>query len=255
MIDLREKAFLNLQTEDNQLFFGEGVTSVTPAVRTLEDARYSLYDRKAEGPEILYWMYREVARLADLELLQKLGLIFDVTIIRPGRVGREYIKTVGHYHSTKPGTNVAYPEVYEVLSGEATFLLQRSTDTPGRVDDVVVVTAHPGDKVVMPPGYGHITINATDEYLVMTDMVAVANSSVYGDIKRLQGGAYFHIKEGEEAWVRNRKYTATPSLRRLASRDYPEFQLFGDQPMYKLILERPDAFRFLTHPEEFTFGL
>lgn len=255
MIDLREKAFLDLQVEGSQLFFGEGVVPVVPAVRTLEDARYSLYDRKTTGPEILYWMYREVARLADLELLHSLGLIFDVTIIRPGLVGREYIKTVGHYHSSKPGTNVTYPEVYEVLSGEATFLLQRAAETPGRVDDVVVITAHPGDKVVMPPGYGHITINATDEYLVMADMVAAANSSVYSDIKRLQGGAYFHIKEGEEAWVRNRKYTATPQLRRLSAHNYPEFQLSSDQPMYKLILDQPDAFRFLTHPEEFAFEL
>lgn len=255
MIDLREKAFLDLQADNHQLHFGPGVTEVTPAVRTLEDARYSLYDRKAAGPEILYWMYRQVARTVDLELLQRLGLIFDVTIIRPGLVGREYIKTVGHYHSLKPGTNVAYPEVYEVLAGEATFLLQRATATPGRVDDVVVVTAHPGDKVVMPPGYGHITINAGNEYLVMTDMVAAANQSVYGDIQSLQGGAYFHIDAGAEAWVRNRKYNGTPALRRLAARDYPEFGLHSDRPMYQLILEQANAFRFLTHPEEFGWQL
>lgn len=255
MIDLREKAYIDLKLEDYRLILGEDVAQIAPAVRTLEEARYSLYDRKAKGPEILYWMYRQVARLADLALLEELGLIFDVTVIRPGLVGREYIKTVGHYHSTKPGTNVAYPEIYEVLAGEATFLLQRSTGTAGRVDDVLVVTAHPGDKVIMPPGYGHITINASDEYLVMTDLVAAANSSIYGDIKQLQGGAYFHIDAGAEAWVRNRKYAATPALRRLTARDYHEFGIYASQPMYQTLLERPDAFRFLTHPEECAFRL
>lgn len=255
MIDLTEKAFIDLKLEGSRLILGENLTQVTAAVRTLEEARYSLYDRKAKGPDILYWMYRQVARLADLGLLEELGLIYDVTIIRPGLIGGEYIKTVGHYHSTKAGTNVAYPEVYEILSGEATFLLQRSTGIAGRVDDVLVVTAHPGDKVVMPPGYGHITINASDDYLVMTDLVAAANSSIYGDIKRLQGGAYFHINAGSEAWVRNRKYTATPALRRLSARDYPEFNLYGSQPMYQTLLERPDAFHFLTHPEECAFRL
>ncbi|MGI6359401.1 MAG: glucose-6-phosphate isomerase family protein [Bacillota bacterium] len=253
MIDLRERAFLDLKLEGNRLLLGEDLTQVTPSVRTLEDARYSLYDRKAKGPEILYWMYRQVARLADLELLNELGLIYDVTIIRPGQVGSEYIKTVGHYHATKPGTRMAYPEVYEVLHGEATFLLQRRTDMPGKVDDVVVITAHPGDKVVMPPGYGHITINASDEYLVMADVVAAANTSDYGDIKRLQGGAYFHINAGSEAWVRNRKYTATPPLRRLAARNYKEFHLFSDVPMYYTLIDRPASFRFLTHPEECSF--
>lgn len=255
MIDLKARAYLDLHVKDHALQFGAGVTPVQPSVRTLEEARYSLYDRKAPGPEILYWMYRQVSRQVDVGLLSKLGLIFDVTIIRPGLVGREYIKTVGHYHSSKPGTNIAYPEVYEVLAGEATFLLQRATKTPGQVDDVVVITAHPGDKVVMPPGYGHITINACNEYLVMADLVAAANTSVYGDIKQLQGGAYFYIREGEEAWVRNRKYQYAPARRRLSARDYPEFHLYSDQPMYKLILEQADAFRFLTHPEEFAFTL
>ncbi len=253
MMDLRERAFLDLKLEDNRLLLGAELTQVTPSVRTLEDARYSLYDRKAQGPKTLYWMYRQVARLADLGLLNELGLIHNITVIRPGQIGSEYIKTVGHYHSIKPGTDVAYPEVYEVLQGEATFLLQRATEIPGKVDDVVVITAHPGDKVIMPPGYGHITINASDEYLVMSDLVAAANASEYGDIKRLQGGAYFHINAGSEAWVRNRKYTATPPRRRVTARNYPEFHLSSDEPMYQTLIDRPASFRFLTHPEECSF--
>lgn len=253
MIDLKQYAFLDIALDGHKLVIGPGVTPIEPAIRTAEAARYSFLHQTAAAPEILYWMYREMGRQDDLKILHQHGLIFDVTIIRPGQVGREFIKTVGHYHSVKPGTDAAFPEVYEVLHGEATFLLQKAGREPGCVEDAVVITAHPGDKVVMPPGYGHITINASSDYLVMTDMVAAANSSIYGDMKDLQGGAYYFITEGSEAWTKNPNYKSVKPLRRLPARNYPEFHLHSDQPMYKLILEKPEAFRFLTHPEEFDF--
>ena len=40
-------------------------------------------------------------------------------------LGSEYVKTVGHYHPPVPGTDVSYPEIYQVLDGSATYLLQK----------------------------------------------------------------------------------------------------------------------------------
>jgi glucose-6-phosphate isomerase len=255
MIRLKERSGLDLALDGARLLLGPDLTPVVPAVRTLEAARYTFYEPEATGPEILYWMYRSVARLADVKKLQELGLNYNITVIRPGLVGREFIKTVGHYHAAKPETDVAYPEVYEVLAGEATFLLQRRAITAADIGDVVVITAHPGDKVVMPPGYGHITINASDDYLVMSDLMAAANQSDYAEYRTRQGGAYYLIKERSEAWVRNRHYQDAPPLRRLRPRDYPEFGLYRSQPLYALLVDNPQALRFLTHPEEYEFCL
>ena len=72
----------------------------------------------------LYFMYREVARREEREEIRRRGLRYDITVIKPGLLGSEYIKTAGHYHPFKPGTGLTYPEVYEVLYGRGHYLLQ-----------------------------------------------------------------------------------------------------------------------------------
>ncbi|WP_301664617.1 glucose-6-phosphate isomerase family protein [Methanoculleus frigidifontis] len=88
---------------------------------------------------------------------------FDITVIPPGAVGGEYVKTKGHYHPLTPA-GIGYPELYQVLAGEAHYLLQRKN-----LRDVVVVTAKAGEFVLIPPGYGHVTVNPGKENLVMAN--------------------------------------------------------------------------------------
>ncbi|MDP3488462.1 MAG: glucose-6-phosphate isomerase family protein, partial [Bacillota bacterium] len=197
-------------------------------------------------------MYRDVARCEDRPIMASHGLRFDITLIPPGMIGQEYNKTVGHYHPVKPGTVYTYPEVYEVLHGEAAYLLQRPSVFKGEVDDVVVVAASAGDKVVIPPGYGHITINAGVEPLLMANWVASEFDSVYGEIKELRGGAYYLMAMGgTPGWIHNQRYMSRLPIRFDETRNYPEFGLMHGEPMYKLIIEAPEKLRFLTHPEEY----
>jgi len=254
MINLQTMAFLNIELGDGQLSFGPGLEPVIPACRALDEARYAFLDATAGGRADLYYMYRNVARDEDRAILAKHGLRFDITVIMPGLIGQEYNKTVGHYHPVKSGTSCTYPEVYEVLSGEATYLLQRPGDQVGRVADAYIVTALAGDKVVIPPGYGHITINAKNTPLVMANWVAAEFASVYGEIKELCGGAYYLLEKnlaGE--WMPNPRYTELPALRFVEPQEHVEFGLKAGEPMYRIIIETPDKLRFLTHPEEFVW--
>lgn len=254
MINLQTTAFLDIKLGDGQLSFGESVKSVEPACRTLDEARYAFLDAEVAGRTDLYYMYRDVAREIDRAHLAKYGLRFDITVIMPGLIGQEFNKTVGHYHPVKSGTTYTYPEVYEVLSGEATYLLQRPGPLVGRVADAYVVVARAGYKVVIPPGYGHITINAKSVPLVMTNWVAADFASVYGEIKDLRGGAYYLLeKNSTSLWMPNPRYTGLPALRFRAQEDYAQFGLKASEPMYKLIFESPENLRFLTHPEEFAW--
>ncbi len=60
--------------------------------------------------------------------------------------------------------------LYEVLEGLAHFLLQTNA-----LDDVVLIEARKGDIIVIPPGYGHVTINPRlDETLIMANLVSTA---------------------------------------------------------------------------------
>ncbi|NLM46562.1 MAG: glucose-6-phosphate isomerase [Firmicutes bacterium] len=252
MTDLQGTSGLPLAADsDGRLVFGAGLPAVKPDVRYKKDMEDVLLDAAADGPAELYYMYRGVAREKDKELLAAHGLRYDVTVIRPGRIGREYIKTAGHYHPVKPGTETTYPEVYEVLAGKAHYLLQTEPDEEGV--DAVIVEAQPGDKVLIPPGYGHITINPGPELLVMSNWVADGFASLYGPIRELRGGAYFEVAaEGEdEQFLVNPNYRPTPRLAVRPVEDFPHFGLVAGKPMYLAFLADPNRFAFLTHPEDY----
>jgi len=193
----------------NELEFG-GKT-MEPDVRMLHDMDDVLYDKEwARGAENLelYYMYRDLfLSRRDGDLFLEQGIRYDITIIPPLMLGCEYVKTAGHYHPKVPEQDLTYPEVYEVLEGEATYLLQRED-----LSDVVVVRAMGGDKVVVPPGYGHITINESNKRLKMANFVARSFSSIYEPIRERSGGAYFLIDDG---WIENPRCEDAAPLREI----------------------------------------
>ena len=75
-------------------------------------------------------------------------LNFGVTIIYPGKVGKEYFLTRGHYHA-KEGT----AEVYYGLKGEGIMLLQT------RKGESRWIKLTPGQATYVPPFWAHRTVN------------------------------------------------------------------------------------------------
>ena len=217
-----------------------------PDIRKLFDMREVIFDQVwlagAKDFE-LYFMYRDLfLSRGDGEKLQEQGLRYDITVIPPNMLGREYIKTAGHYHPLVSEGSVTYPELYEVLEGEALYLLQ-SQD----LGDVVVVHASAGDKVLVPPNYGHITINRSNKTLKMANYVAGNFSSLYGPIKEKAGGAYFFTKEG---WIKNERCPNAAELRRVEAPDNKKLAKLGlakGREMYPL-LKVHGSLEFLTDP-------
>jgi len=220
-----------------------------PDIRKLSDMLDALYDREwlssIQNPEEteLYYMYRDLAlRDEDRELIKKEKLRYDITIIPPMNLGREFVKTKGHCHPLVPGTSLSYTEVYEVLEGKAHYLLQRK-------DDVILVRAEKGNKVVIPPDYCHITINPSDSELKMSNWVSSEFSSDYEPIREKKGGAYFELTDGK--FIGNKNYENLPELREVAPRELDSFGLneFGD--MYEIIREATERLEFLNLPQKY----
>jgi glucose-6-phosphate isomerase, archaeal len=217
-------------------------------VRRLFDMREVIYDQDwlagAEDFE-LYYMYRDLyLSRADRELLLSQGLRYDITIIPPNMLGREYIKTAGHYHPLVPGASVTYPELYDVLEGEALYLLQN-----GDLSDVVAVYATAGDKVLVPPGYGHVTINRSNKTLKMANFVGRNFASLYEPYRERAGGACFFTKDG---WIKNKRCPKAAELRRVEAPDSSSLANLGlkkSREMYPLMREA-DLLDYLTKPEE-----
>ncbi len=234
------------------LKFGDKTTVAD--IRKLHDMEDVVFDKEwFERTEIrnkdTYYMFRDLAKSdADLQTITSNHLRYDITVIPAGMLGSEYIKTVGHYHPRVPGTDISYPEIYQVLEGSATYLLQKVEY--GKEDfalDVVVITAEKNDLVLVPPGYGHVTINASDKTLEMANWVCRDFNSIYEPIKRLSGASYFLLDDG---FVKNPLYRKVPSIRHLEPLPPNTLGLSSGENMYELVHEI-EKLRFLTAPQDF----
>ncbi len=172
--------------------------ALKPDIRLLEDMRGLLYNQEwaKTAPNFeLYYMYRGVKK--------KDGLRYDITVIPPRMLGQEYTKTKGHSHSQE------YGEIYIVLRGQALYLLQEYTNN--KIKDVYAVKAKKGEVVVIPPHYGHITINPSKkETLKEANWLCETCQNIYDLFVEKQGACYYFTEGG---WIKNKKYGKVPKLR------------------------------------------
>lgn len=198
---------------------------------------------RATGP--IYAMYRDLARSpADRWWLKQEGLRYDITVIPPRVICGEFVKTKGHFHPVSRG-GTGYPEVYEVLAGQAHYLLQREDLT-----DAVLIAAHAGDVVVVPPGYGHVTINpAPHQTLHMANIVSARFTSDYAKYVTGKGAMYYEMADGSV--VKNRAYKKVSALRRVDAARVRSADAGFTFPLYRLIETRSPVLAFLNYPERF----
>ena len=140
-------------------------------------------------------MYRKVK--------QENGLNHNITVTPARMLGQEFVKTKGHVHIGP------YQEIYIVEKGEALYLMQKTNGEI--VEDVYAVKAKKGESIIIPPYYGHITINPSEtEDLRTGDWTSENCKSDYSLFEKLQGACYYYTKQG---WVKNNNYKNIPPLR------------------------------------------
>ena len=249
---------LKLDPECLQFAFGTEVRDPLYGTRSADQIRKVLLDPDCELPEIIYLMLRDLGRKDTPDLKESAGLRYDISIFRGTPFGREFMKTSGHYHPIIPGSDTAWPEVYEVLNGKALYLLQAVDDIElgpeeVTVKDCLIVEGVPGDKVIMPPNYGHVTINTLTEPMAMSNWVSSRFSSVYGKVEAARGFAYYYLHgDGNPRWIKNPAYAKPlPPLRKAVVREVPELGLTRATPLYNAAVADPDKFMWLNDPASF----
>lgn len=234
-------------TDKGTLIFNEAITYPEPDVRRLKDATHVLEQEVEPDDTPLYYMYRGVCFKEHRSLFADNNIRYDLTVLVPGKIGREYIKTVGHFHPLKANGTETFPEYYEVLSGEAIYLLQKNARS-GDVEEVIVVEAKAGDKVFIPPGYGHVTINPGDSHLVMANLIESNFVSNYGPLAEKHGAAYYYIQDenGKNQWIKNQHYVNSVGLKICAapSLSHPT-EAVKNRTLYEAYIAEPKAFNFL----------
>ncbi len=208
-IDLEQRSGLPLvfDTEFNRLMFKGCPVSIQPDIRTRYQMSEVLSPHSSvhDTPKEFYQMYRGLGFAEDLELIAEKQVRYDVTVmpsatIGPrggepqygGRLPLEFIKTLGHTH--------ALPEVYEVLNGQAVYLIE------DRARGVVEgVRAFEGDKVFIPSNHGHVTINTGTQPLIMANWISTQTTSEYKGYQETKGAMCFLTQngDGEFQWFAN----------------------------------------------------
>jgi hypothetical protein len=95
---------------------------------------------------------------------------YDLTLLQPK------VSTKGHYHFGNE------PELYEVVSGEAQFLMQNSD-----ASQTYIIEAKEKDKIVFPPGFSMRTINPSQtEELLISNWVNDKVQNNYEAFKNIQ---------------------------------------------------------------------
>jgi oxalate decarboxylase/phosphoglucose isomerase-like protein (cupin superfamily) len=184
------------------------------AARTHEKMQEVLMDRNAVGPTIHYYMIR-----GDM----KNGRGNNITVWEPGTVGKEYIKTYGHYHVGK------LDETYKFISGQGIALLQKLTkDANGNmiadcVEEFKAVPVKAGDELFIPANCGHLVVNTGLDFLVTSDDSPVNFDEVnpaslpghadYELVKQMRGFAYYVVENnGKPALVKNKLYKSVAKV-------------------------------------------
>lgn len=248
-ISLAKTSGLPLYFKDNKLSFSKDVISSPVSARKADDVRDYLKDKSAIiSLSDVYLVYRGIGFKKDEKLFKNNHLRYDITVILPGLLGEEFTKTVGHHHQLKAGTNLSFPEIYEVLYGTANFLFQKINEKEDNAPENYLIIAKAGEKVIVPPGFGHITINPTNEPLIVADVFADNVTSIYDYLKNHQGGAYYITKASA---VKNNNYKKIGELKIASPWEIKEFNFNFKKPLYLIAKENPKNLEFLTSPEKF----
>lgn len=241
---------IKLDTRKPNLIFGEGLNFSHLAVRTLDEMQEVLLDKTIKTPKELYYMYRDVY-ISDKSLLERNKLRYDVTLIKPDCLGKELMKTQGHYHPDNFG------ELYEVLYGRCFCLLQRPNLKDHQIiKEVILVKAKAGEKILIPPGFGHILINPGPDYLVTSNWVSSNFTSEYDLYKKAQGAAYFviHSQDGGLEFISNPYFKQLAKIRFVKSTSgIDKFGLAENNPIYSLINQEVKKLDFLNRPLDFSY--
>jgi glucose-6-phosphate isomerase len=243
---------LPITLENQRIVFGKDMAHIEPSVRTIEELRPFLLEADADfAKPIAYYMYRNVGLRDNVNIFNEKHLRYDVTVIENGKIGREFVKTIGHYHPIKPGTESRYPEIYQVILGSAFIVMQKIGKNENRIESVYVVAASSGEVVVMPPGCGHVTVNIGETSLVLANIVSNDFASVYDPYRVKRGASYYVLEHDGVPYLQsNELYGSVPKPLMLK----PKREFLGiseETPLYTFASRDFGKFRWLNFPEAF----
>jgi len=228
---------MNFKIWNKEIFFDENTLEIIvdnkrikPDIRTYGQMRDLYIEKeKISDDTPLYLMYRDFyVNEDDKKLFKENNFRYDVTIILPKIIWKEYNKTFWHYHPQNSNWKF-YEEVYQVLKGKAVYLQQNQQES-------FFTNAEEGDIVLMKEWFWHTTINPNEkEILVMANIVSSKFSSIYDDYKGKKWARYYLTTSW---WIKNPNYQDNVDLQEKNLK-------LEIENLYNDFLKNPKKFSFL----------
>jgi glucose-6-phosphate isomerase, archaeal len=138
-----------LRLDDKETSFDNHIERRLSSLRSKFSDEQAFQSLLHSGDPVIYEVYENRRPEAAGELSSGLS------IVHPGRVGREYFMTKGHYHKVRETA-----EIYYCLQGKGVLLMENEAG------DTAVEELHPGRVVYVTPCWAHRSINTGDQDLV-----------------------------------------------------------------------------------------
>jgi glucose-6-phosphate isomerase len=239
---------IELLTPENTLRFSSSVIIEKKAGKSLNQMRSLMCNPEQAADELLYEFYAGVFNREDAGIFDRSGLRYDIIMVHPGQIGGEFKKTSGHIHKQSPDYKTGYPEIYEVLYGTALFMVQKTVN--GAVQYAAAIKTQAGEKILIPPGYEHATVNIGSVPLVFCDLISKTCENEYQVIQDHGGMGYFVINhDGSPEFVKNPRYRSLPEIRQLRPVIKPELNITFNEYVYDLLAGNSQAFLYLDKPD------
>lgn len=263
MISLEKSSGLPLQMKDDySLEFGDELPIVTPQPREFSSIRNYLKDPSVSFPQkVVYRTYSGLALSEHKEVLQQHKLKYVLFVMPPGKLGEEFVKTRGYYQPQKLGAKTSYPGVYEVVYGKVYWILQSASPDYERLTSAYLVEASRGDKLIVPPGYGIVSVNPTDDVMVIANWRIRGIEGIHEPYEIHNGAAYYVCSSQRLSasgntsqdvdFLPNLSYNSVPELIKVTPREIPQFELRAALPIYFTGTKNPQSLDFLFNPENY----
>ncbi|MCD6472157.1 glucose-6-phosphate isomerase [Candidatus Aerophobetes bacterium] len=160
--------------------------------RYLKEMRGMYQDREVLN-EIMNSDNPLIYEVYEVSVPEEAGQLIQCTsIIYPGKIGKEYYMTKGHYHKKK-----SCAEVYLCFSGQGYVLLQTEDG------ECETVEMKKEAFVYVPPYWAHRTINVGKEPLVFTGVYPAEAGHNYGSIEKVGFAKIIVEEQGKPVIKRN----------------------------------------------------
>lgn len=212
-----------------------------------------LDEQSCRGNQVAYEMFNGVNLQKDQDRVGGLPVRYELTLFPALKIGREYVKTLGHIHVPEIRSGIDHPEICEVLVGRAHFFFMKGNLDEASPDEAFFIEVRAGQKMIIPPGYDHLTINPGPGPMLFSDVVSRDVRGNYERMKAARGAVYLEVEEnGVPAFIPNPHYRSYPLLQQKYTREFANLSLTIHKPLYSAFVETcAQDWEFLWRPELF----